>query len=137
VAVAAAAASAAETIATATNRTERSSRTIDGALRLKRPIHTGSNQSALTIVLAVTLVPFPTKSETMLPIDVADAIDEQQIKLFPCVINHLDRTCFSPPYCYSLQCVKMPTTRDRLNTNPSRPRFLPDPTRLMSVLHAP
>jgi hypothetical protein len=38
VAVAAVAVSAAETIATATNRTERPSRTLDGALLLKRPI---------------------------------------------------------------------------------------------------
>lgn len=37
-AVVEAAASAAETIATATNRTERPSCSIDGALRLKRPI---------------------------------------------------------------------------------------------------
>lgn len=37
-AVAAVAVSAAETIATATNRTERPSRTLDGALLLKRPI---------------------------------------------------------------------------------------------------
>lgn len=37
-AVVAVAVSAAETIATATNRTERPSRTLDGALLLKRPI---------------------------------------------------------------------------------------------------
>lgn len=37
-AVVAVAASAAETIATATSRTERPSRTIDGALLVKRPI---------------------------------------------------------------------------------------------------
>ena len=107
---AAAAVLAAETIATATNRTKRPSRTIDGALLLKRPItaHIVSSRSALTIALALNLVPFPTKSERILPIDLTDEINKRQIKFFPCVMNHLDRTCSCPPYCYSLQCVKIP-----------------------------
>ena len=64
-----AAASAAETIATATNRTERPSRTIDGALLLKRPIACRPKQSALSMTLPLSLVPFSRISERILPID--------------------------------------------------------------------
>lgn len=51
--------SAAETTATAINRTERPSRTIDGALLLKRPITHHIKPSCLTIAFPLSLVPFP------------------------------------------------------------------------------
>ena len=42
-----------------------------------------------------------------------------------------------PPYSYSPYYVKLPTIRGGLKANPSRPRCLPDPARLRSVVPAP